>query len=165
MNVVVRTAVPSQFDAIGALTLAAYTADGLLDDDSDYAHELSDAARRAAHATLLAAIDEDGTTVGTVTFCLPGSPFAELSRPGQAEFRMLAVAPPTRGQGVGLALVRECIRRAEMAGCTSMVISTRPQMVSAHRLYERLLFEREPGLDWEPEPGFPLLAYTRKLSQ
>ena len=119
--------------------------------------------RRAEHADLLVAVDENQPSSGTVTFCLPGSPYAELSRDGQAEFRMLAVDLAARGQGIGEKLVRACLDRAEGKGCTSVVISTRPQMVSAHRIYQRLLFERTPELDWTPEPGIELIAYTRKL--
>jgi len=154
---------PAEYDAIGALTLHAYSLDGLLDDDSEYARDLRDATRRASYADLLVAVDENQAVVGTVTFCLPGSPYAELSRDGQAEFRMLAVDVAARGQGIGEKLVRACLDRAEEKGCTTVVISTRPQMVSAHRLYQRLLFERTPELDWEPVPGIDLITYARKL--
>jgi predicted N-acetyltransferase YhbS len=155
---------PSEYADAGALTLRAYTLDNLLDDDSDYAHELADAARRAEHADLLVAVDDEEHVVGTVTFCLPGSPYAELSQEGQAEFRMLAVAPEMRGHGVGERLVRACLDRAVRCGCKSVVISTRPQMASAHRIYHRLLFERTPELDWTPAPGIDLIAYTRTFS-
>jgi ribosomal protein S18 acetylase RimI-like enzyme len=165
VGVTVRAARPSEYAEIGALTLHAYTLDGLLDDDGDYARELRDAAHRAEHADLLVAVAEDQTVVGTVTFCLPGSPYAELSREGQAEFRMLAVTPDARGQGIGERLVRACLDRAARCGCTSVVISTRPQMVSAHRIYHRLLFKRTPELDWNPEPGIELIAYTRALEK
>jgi len=143
--------------------MRAYSLDGLLDDDSDYARDLRDAANRALHADLLVAIDENQEVLGTVTFCLPGSPYAELSREGQAEFRMLAVEPSARGHGVGERLVRACLDRAEERGCSSVVISTRPQMLSAHRIYQRLQFERTPELDWTPAPGIELITYTRKL--
>jgi predicted N-acetyltransferase YhbS len=163
VGVSVRAARPSEYAETGALTLAAYTLDNLLDDDSDYAHELRDAASRAEYADLLVAVDEDGHVVGTVTFCLPGSPYAELCREGQAEFRMLAVDPQVRGQGVGERLVRACLDRAADKGCSSVVISTRPQMASAHRIYDRLSFQRTPELDWTPAPGIELIAYTRAL--
>jgi ribosomal protein S18 acetylase RimI-like enzyme len=99
-----------------------------------------------------------------VTYCLPGSPYAELCHEGQAEFRMLAVDPAVRGRGVGERLVRACLDRASEQGCASVVISTRPQMASAHRIYQRLLFERTPELDWAPAPGIELIAYTRTLT-
>jgi ribosomal protein S18 acetylase RimI-like enzyme len=163
VSVSVRDARPAEYDAIGALTLRAYALDGLLDDDSDYAKQLRDAAHRAEHADLLVAVEGEDV-VGTVTFCLPGSPYSELSRDGQAEFRMLAVAPASRGRGIGEKLVRACMERAERKGCTSVAISTRDLMVSAHRLYQRLSFVRTPELDWTPAPGIRLITYTRKLS-
>lgn len=159
----VRPARPAEYSAVGALTLQAYTSDDLLDDDSGYATELLDAGHRARHGDLLVAVDDRGGVVGTVTYCLPGSPFAELSRDGQAEFRMLAVAPGHRGQGIAARLVRSCLERAAAGGCTSVVISTRPQMYAAHRLYARFGFTRTPELDWTPLPGVELLAYTKTL--
>jgi predicted N-acetyltransferase YhbS len=163
VGVSVRAALPAEYDAIGALTLRAYSLDGLLDDDSDYVRDLRDATRRAEHADLLVAVDNENAVLGTVTFCLPGSPYSELSKDGQAEFRMLAVDVAARGQGIGEKLVRACLDRAEGKGCTSVVISTRPQMTSANRLYQRLLFDRTPELDWTPAPGIELIAYARKL--
>ena len=58
------------------------------------------------------AVDDDGTLLGSVTSCPPGSPWRELSVEGEGEFRMLAVAPAARGRGVGEALVRQCEERA-----------------------------------------------------
>ena len=162
-GVTVRLARPADYAFVGALAFEAYAIDGLLDDDSDYAADLRDAGRRAEDADLFVAIDERGDVVGTVTFCLPGSPYSELSKDGQAEFRMLAVAPQARGRGVGALLVRACLERAGVLGCRSVVISSRPQMEAARRLYERMGFARTPELDWNPMPGFALLAYTKTL--
>lgn len=162
-GVSIRAARPAEHAAVGALTFEAYAGAGLLDDDSGYAHELRDARGRAEHADVLVAVDEAGTLLGTVTFCLPGSPHAELSGDGQAEFRMLAVSAAARGRGVGGMLVRACLDRASALGCHSVVISTRPQMRAAHRLYEQLGFVRTPQLDWHPHPQIELLAYIRTL--
>ena len=43
----IRVARPDDVVAVGALTAEAYVADGLLEDDDDYAAELRDAQRRA----------------------------------------------------------------------------------------------------------------------
>ena len=98
-----------------------------------------------------------------MTFCLPGSPFAELSREGEAEFRMLAVAPAHRGRGVAARLVRECLDLAVRHKAQSVVLSTKPQMATAQRLYDRFGFDRMPQLDWAPMPGMELLAYRKSL--
>ncbi len=162
--VVVRPATAAELDRAGELTLAGYLADDLLDPNDDYATRLTDAARRAAEATLLVAVDPAGQVVGTVTFCRPGSPYAELSRTGEAEFRMLAVDPAARGSGVGAALVHACLDRAGAAGDDGIVLSTLAKMRAAGRLYQRLGFTADPTRNWSPEPGIKLLAYQRPLS-
>jgi GNAT superfamily N-acetyltransferase len=163
--VILRQAQPDELDAVGTLTLQAYTADGYVTADDGYAAELSDAAQRATEADLMVALDAaTGALQGTVTFCLNGSPYAEVSLPGEAEFRMLAVAPPARGRGVGLAMVRWCIDRAREQGCTALVLSSLDSMHTAHRLYERLGFARLPDRDWFPNPDIKLLAYGLELA-
>jgi ribosomal protein S18 acetylase RimI-like enzyme len=167
-GLVVRLAKPSEYDAIGELTVAAYRGDGFLSGDIDYVEELRDAASRAHDADLLVAVAEDSPTTqaspaGTVTFCRPGSRYAELSGDGEVEFRMLAVDARYRGRGVGEALVLACRDRGRASGCRRLVCSSRPDMRTAHRLYERLGFVRAPDLDWEPVPGFLLLGYALEL--
>ena len=161
--ITIRSALPAELNAVGELTFSAYAADGLLANDTGYAAELRDAEHRAAHCDLLVAIDDQGHLLGTVTFCLPGSPYAELSHEGQAEFGMLAVAAAHRGRGVGSRLVRECLDLAVRRGARSVVLSTRPQMSSAQRIYERMGFRRTTQLDWAPMPGVELRAYTKLL--
>ena len=164
MDVVIRDAVPADYAEIGAITLAAYRFDRLISDDSRYVDELTDAARRATEAELIAAVDADsGAVLGSVTFCLPGSMFAEIAVPGEAEFRMLAVAPVARGRGAGAALVQECLRRAKQRGCTALVLLTRPQMRAAQQIYAGLGFARTPERDWWPRPDLQLCAYRVEL--
>ena len=166
MQITVRPARIEEFDDVGKLTLAGYQADGYLTGDEDYAGELLDAASRAAGAELLVAIDaQTGDLLGTVTFVLPGSPYAEISRPGEAEMRMLSVGPAVRRAGVGRTLVRSCIDRAEAAGARVMVLSTTHLMVGAHALYERMGFTRLPERDWQPAPHIRLLAYALPLNR
>ena len=159
----VRLAEPRDHEAIGALTVRAYVDDGHIPADADYTLHLADAAGRAERALLLVAVDGDDEPVGTVTFAVAGSPMAELSRAGEAEFRMLAVSPRARGRGVGEALVRACLDEARRAGAHAVVLSTQPRMSAAHRIYERLGFTRAPERDWSPVPGVDLLAYRLDL--
>ena len=159
----IRRAEPQDLEVVGAITARAYVDDGHIPADADYVQHLADAAGRAGRAVLLVAVDEDGKPLGSVTFAPAGSPMAELSREGEAEFRMLAVAPWARGRGVGEALVRACLDRARQDGATAVVLSTQPRMTSAHRIYERLGFTRMPERDWSPVPGVDLLAYRLAL--
>lgn len=158
-GVTIREARPAEWSAVGELTVAAYVADGMVAGDGDYADELRDAAPRAAGALLLVAVDSADEVVGTVTFCRPGSPYAELARPGEAEFRMLAVPPEHRGRGVAEALVRGCLERARAAGDHAVVLSTMDMSAGAQRIYRRLGFVATPDRDWEPVRGLWLRAY------
>lgn len=159
----VRPARPDELAAVGALTLEAYVADGFLTHDDAYAAELLAAEGRVDGAELLVAVDADGRLLGTVTYCRHGSPWAEVSRPGEAEFRMLAVAPAGRGRGIGTALSQWCVERAREQGCSGVALSSMPQMRSAHRIYERLGFVRAPERDWSPVPHVALLVYLLDL--
>lgn len=159
----VRLARPEEYDAVGALTVSAYVAGGHLPADADYTAELREVEQRAAadRTEVLVALDEQGRVAGSVTLAFPGSPYAEVSRDGEAEFRMLAVAPPVSGRGVGTTLVRACLARAR--GCTGMALSTQASMGAAHRIYGRLGFHRAPTRDWSPVPGVDLHVYELAL--
>src|SRR3954469_25658991 len=71
MSLDVRLARPEEYDAVGALTAAAYVDDGLA--GGGYAEVLRDAAGRAAVAELLVAV-EDEEVLGTVTLVSPDAP-------------------------------------------------------------------------------------------
>ncbi|CCH21135.1 GNAT family N-acetyltransferase [Micromonospora lupini] len=164
-GLLVRLADATDFPAVARLTVAAYEADGQLKGEHGYGAVLADVSTRAASGEVLVAVDEaTGAVLGSVTFVLPGTPFAELSGPGEAEFRMLAVDPAAQGRGVGAALAQACVDRAAELGCTAVVICVRAGMaVSAHRLYERLGFVRMPEKDWSPVEGVALLGLRLEL--
>lgn len=146
------------------MTLEAYVAGGYANPAGAYAAELADASRRARDAELLVAVDPDGMVLGTITVCTPGSPLGELSRPGELEFRMLAVMPDARRRGVGEVLVRAVLRRAAEIGAHRVVLCSAAEMHVAHRLYARLGFVRLPERDWRPVPGVTLLAFGATMA-
>lgn len=152
----IRPAIPADYAAIAALTVAAYRGDGQTRPDHPYEKSLADVATRAEAGEIFVS-EQDGIE-GAVLFVMPGSRYAELSCEGEAEFRMLAVSPHAQGRGVGEALVRACLERAREHGCKSVVISVNSISQPAQRLYARLGFVREPGLDWTPIPGVHLLG-------
>ena len=159
--ITVRLAEPEEYDAVGSLTAEVYEAEGFA--HGDYLPILRDAAKRAEEAELLVAVDADGHLLGTLTYAPGGTPFADVSHPGEAEFRMLAVRPEARGHGVATQLVRAAIARARTQGQRRLAISTQPEMATAHCLYERLGFRRAPERDWSPEPGINLRTYALEL--
>jgi len=157
----VRPARPGEIDEVGRLTQRAYVTDGLVEPDGTYVAELGRAAQRARDAELLVAVDPQGTLLGTVTVCAPGSPLAEVSRPDELEFRMLAVSPDARRRGVGEALVTAVLQQAAELGAHRVVLCSAEHMSAAHRLYSRMGFIRLPERDWYPVPDLRLLAFGR----
>lgn len=153
----IRRALPTDLATAADLTVSAYS-NFTLGPADPYIDRLRDTASRAREAELWVA-DSDGALLGCVTSCPPGSPWREISRPGEGEFRMLAVSPTAQGQGVGQALALHCIGLSRSAGDGAMVLSSLPEMASAHRLYGRLGFERLPERDWSPVPGVELIAF------
>lgn len=158
----IRPARADELDAVGELCVVAYSAGGHLDPEDPYAQTLRDARDRARTAEVLVA-ERDGALVGTVTICPPGTPYAEVGRAGESEFRFLAVAPAAWRSGVGEALVDECERRAVERGQSAHVICVVDRNHAAHRLYRRLGFTRLPERDWSPREGVLLQAYRRPV--
>src|SRR6202008_4590693 len=90
--------------------------------------------------------EQDDTILGTVLLMPAGT---VLTTPDGAavtltypELRLLAVAPATRGRGIGAALVRECLRRARESGATALTLHTTDMMRVAMGMYERMGFAR-----------------------
>ncbi|MFN8023037.1 MAG: GNAT family N-acetyltransferase [Acidimicrobiales bacterium] len=165
----VRPMEPADREVLGDLLVAAYEPSGM-PPDHEYWQRLRDVEGRAAGSEIwVAELDEPigpGRHVelaGTLTWCPVGSPWRELAGPGDAEFRMLAVAPHLQGRGVGQALVAAVIDRARADGYRSVVLASADWMTVAHGLYERAGFARTPDRDWSPAPGVQLLAFRLDL--
>jgi GNAT superfamily N-acetyltransferase len=165
MTVTVRPAHTDELPEVGELTVAAYAADCLLDDNDRYAAHLRDAVTRHREAEIYVALldGREDVLAGTVTFCPEGSPWREVAQPGEGEFRMLAVSPAARRRGVAAALVGTCVERSRELGCTAVVLSSLPVQRGAHRIYERLGFRRLPDRDWSPYDGVELLGFGLEL--
>lgn len=159
----IRLAEPADLAAVGEVTVAAY-APFTLGPDDPYVAKLRDARARAAEADLWVAVPDDSEEVlGSVTTCPPGSPWRELAGEGEGEFRMLSVAPPAQGRGVGDALVRHVLDHFRAAGAHAVVLSSLVEMTAAHRLYARHGFTRLPERDWDPVPDVHCIAFRRTL--
>ena len=157
----VRRIRPEEHAAAGEVCVAAY--DPLLTGaEDDYRDRLRDVATRDAQAEVwVAALDD--RVVGVVTYCPPGSPWREIGRDDEGEFRMLAVHPAAQGSGAGTALARLCEQRAREDGATGMALSSLATMAAAHRIYARLGYVRDPGRDWSPVAGVDLLAFHKSF--
>jgi ribosomal protein S18 acetylase RimI-like enzyme len=161
---------PGDFDALGELTVSAYQA--LFDEPlGDYEHELRDVAGRAADSVVLVAIGDRDDVLGGVTY-VPGSERAmsEFDDDDAAGIRMLAVDPRHQGEGIGRALVEECIRLARAAGRARTVLHSTIYMTAAQGLYASLGFVRTPDRDvsiteapYSHEEPFLLVAFVLEL--
>ena len=132
-------------------------------DVGDYAAVLADVDARVKEAEVLVAVSDGGEVLGSVTNVPDGGEYGEIAREGESEFRMLAVAPEAQGQGVGTALVRAVVDDARRRGRSALVLSSDASMTTAHRMYDRLGFVRDPERDWTPVPDVDLRAYRLDL--
>ncbi|MBF6329189.1 GNAT family N-acetyltransferase [Nocardia transvalensis] len=156
----IRPIRPEEIRAVGSLTVEVYVGEGYISPESPYVAELSDAETRAREAEVLVAV-RDAAILGSLTMARPGTPYAEIARPGEIEFRMLAVAKQARGLGVGTALVHNVIQTARAEGCEAVVLTTMPPMVDARRIYDRLGFIHVPQRDWAPRPNSEKMTVMR----
>ena len=157
MTFEVREARPDEYEALGEIGVLAY---GEIESDIGYFDEVRDVATRAVATTVLAAVEPDGTLLGSVTYVPgPDTRYSELEREDEAGFRMLSVAPWAQGRGVGRALVAAVVERAKGESRRGVAIYTRPSMTAAHHLYRSFGFSRDSAADWEFEPGEWLWAY------
>lgn len=162
MVVEIRPVRPEEHSDLADITVAAYLGTGHVDDE--YETALRDVAGRVAGAEVLVAVDDNGQVLGGITYVPDrASPYAEFDADHAAGVRMLAVHPEAQGQGIGEGLVMECISRARKAGRRELILHSGLAMKSAHRLYERLGFSRDPNLDWWPTPSIELVGYRMHL--
>jgi GNAT superfamily N-acetyltransferase len=163
-QLVIRDARADEQAALGELTLAAY---------EQYAQLMAPANWAGLRQALVAALANngplerivavrDGDLLGSVMLCPPAGSGA-AGRMIWPELRLLAVAPAARGQGIGAALIDECIQRSRRAGVSDLGLYTSDIMQSAMQLYERKGFERVPEYDFSPGGDHVVKAYRLRL--
>lgn len=163
-KVEVRVARHDELDEVGELTLRTYDAlDTRLSEE--YRAELGDAHRRAAtRATILVGLLEGRITGSMALSSGPTEMFEHrFGIDGDCGFRMLAVDPPSEGQGVGRALVAAAVAACRDAGRRRMVITSMDFMPRAHAMYARLGFTRRADLDVRYPSGIGM-AFTLDLA-
>ena len=138
-------ATPEADAALEALLYETYVRGGFT--DAILASTLLAAAVRA-RGDVLAARDRTDSLLGTVTLVPPGSPARRFATAEELELHLLAVKPDARRRGIGEALVRDALRRAQASGARGVVLWTQPMMDAAQRLYRRCGFERDASADF-----------------
>ena len=163
----IRTMRDSERDAVRDVTLAAYE-----ECASIMPEQFWTGYRRHLLATLDAqgpadriVAERQGVIVGSVLLFPPAANAYAGASGGSKwpEVRLLAVLPSARGQGVGTALMAECVRRARHAGAAALGLHTMDVMRAAVRMYERMGFARMPNLDFSPAQGVLVKGYRLDL--
>ena len=164
-QILIRPAVPADYDAIARITRDAYLAAGYFESaDHPYMLQIQDVARRAAKATIWVA-ERAGKIVGSVTLAVAGEPFADIAEADELEFRMLVVDPAVQRSGAGKALVHAILDYARsLPGIQAVALTTGLTWESAHGLYRKTGFQRAPERDWVvPDTDIKLLVYRQEL--
>ena len=159
--IIVRPAVPADYEAIARITRDSYLAAGYFDSaDHPYMKQIQDVARRAAQATIWVA-ERDARIVGSVTLAVAGEPYADIALDDELEFRMLVVDPAVQRSGAGQALVEAIIAHARsLDGIRAVALTTGGTWESAHGLYRKTGFRRVPERDWfVPDTDIKLLVF------
>jgi len=164
-----RNARPGDRDAIRKLTLSAYEEYAPLMPShwEDYRENILATLAHVEPAEQIVA-ERGGAIVGTVLLYPAGTVFSghdnvsiTLASP---EVRLLAVAPAARGQGIGTALMRECIRRARRSGAAVLTLHTTDLMHVAMGMYERMGFKRVPEIDFYVDQDLTVKGYRLNLA-
>jgi GNAT superfamily N-acetyltransferase len=160
-QIIVRPAVPDDYEAIARITRDSYLAAGYFDSaDHPYMKQIQDVARRAAQATIWVA-ERDGRIVGSVTLAVAGQPYSDIALDDELEFRMLVVDPGVQRSGAGRAMVEAIIAHARsLDGIRGVALTTGRTWESAHGLYRKTGFRRVPERDWfVPGTDIKLLVF------
>jgi len=162
-----RQALPEECPAIGQLMVQVYSALAGFpqpDEQPAYYQKLANIGELAEQpgVDLLAAVDAEGNIGGAVLYFHDITQYGAQGVADNEEdaggFRLLAVDPATRGQGLGKKLTNACLDLAKETGKKQVVIHSTKAMQVAWGMYEKLGFVRAEDLDFEQE-GFPVFGF------
>jgi predicted N-acetyltransferase YhbS len=170
-DLLIRDALDAERTSISEVTLAAYQEYAALMPAERWQRYREDIVRTLAEvkpAEQIVAV-RHGAIVGAVllypaetVFTVRANQSVTLTWP---ELRLLAVPPGLRDQGIGVALVRECIERARRSGAKALTLHTADMMKVAMAMYERMGFARAPELDFKPAPDLTIKGYRLDLTR
>jgi GNAT superfamily N-acetyltransferase len=167
---IIRNAKPNEFEEIGKLMVRVYSQlEGFPKESEqpDYYNMLANIGEltKKPNTELLIAVSSEGKIGGAVVYFSDmkfyGSGGTATREQNASGFRLLAVDPSVRGQGIGKLLSIECIRKAKEHQNSQVVIHTTKAMQVAWKMYENLGFKRSKDLDFMQEElpvfGFRLI--------
>lgn len=167
----IRPAQSSEFETIGQIMVEVYSnLEGFPNatEQPAYYHMLANIGdfTKKPGTELLIAISTEHVILGAVVY------FSDMQNYGSggntplqqdaAGFRLLAVDPQARGQGIGKALSKACIDKAAAQNQSQLVIHTTKAMQVAWGMYEKLGFVRSPDLDFMQQQ-LPVYGFRLKF--
>jgi ribosomal protein S18 acetylase RimI-like enzyme len=154
----VRNAKPEEFKKTGKLLVQVYSRlEGFPTpaEMPDYYNMLANVGLLTQNpgTELLVAVTPSGDVAGAVVYISDmkyyGSGGTATQEKNASGFRLLGVAPSTRGHGVGRLLIDACMRKAREAKQQQVIIHTTKAMQTAWKIYEKMGFRRSPDLDFQ----------------
>ncbi|HTA63500.1 MAG TPA: GNAT family N-acetyltransferase [Bacteroidia bacterium] len=170
-NYTVRNAHPTEFQLIGQLMVQVYSQlNGFPkpNEQPNYYNMLANIGEltKKPDTQLLVAVSSDNKIAGAVVYFSNmqqyGSGGTATQEKNAAGFRLLAVDPLTRGQGIGKLLTNACIKKAKQSNLKNMVIHSTKAMQIAWAMYEAMGFKRAPDLDFMQEQ-LPVFGFRLAL--
>ncbi|AYB32584.1 GNAT family N-acetyltransferase [Chryseolinea soli] len=167
----VRNATPNEFEAIGKLMVNVYSQLEGFPKESEqpqYYQMLASVGTLTAkpETELLVAVSESGHIAGAVVYFgdmkyygSGGTATRELHSSG---FRLLAVDPSIRNQGIGKLLVNAGIRKTRDKNLHQLIIHTTRAMLTAWKMYETMGFKRSEDLDFK-QGELPVFGFRLKM--
>lgn len=153
----IRKAQPEEFEEIGKLMVQVYSQlDGFPSalEQPEYYKTLANigALTKKPATELLVAVSPEGKIAGAVVYFSDmkyyGSGGTASDEKNASGFRLLAVDPARRGQGIGKLLCETCIQKAKALKQEQVIIHSTTFMRIAWKMYERMGFERSKDLDF-----------------
>jgi len=140
---IVRNALPAEFEEIGKLMVLVYSQLEGFPKESEqpnYYKMLANIGEltNKPETELLVAVSPDNKIAGAVVFFgdmkYYGSGGTATQEKNASGFRLLAVDPLTRGQGIGKLLTNECIQKSRDKKMDQLIIHTTKTMQTAWKM-------------------------------
>jgi len=170
-NLIIRNAKPDEFEAIGQLMVDVYSQlKGFPNrtEQPGYYMMLANIGdfTEKENTELLVAISEENIVVGGVVHFSDmanyGSGGTATTIKNASGFRLLAVDPETRSNGIGRLLCEACINRAKNLNQNELIIHSTESMKIAREMYKRLGFVRFKAIDFM-QGELPVFGFKLEL--
>ena len=167
----IRNAKPEEFEELGQLMVEVYSQlEGFpkQSEQPEYYKLLAGIGEltKKPNTELIVAVSPEGKIAGGVVYFSDmqyyGSGGTATQEKNASGFRLLAVAPAFRKQGIGKLLTNECIRKAKELKQAQVIIHSTKAMQIAWKMYEELGFKRSEDLDFMQEE-LPVFGFRLKF--